>query len=240
LVARYSLRVQQVYRGLLIDNGLHIDPGYCGHIWIPVHNFTTQPRILTPGQEFISVEFNRTTHLPKDVTVIATQDELVSRGIRDELKGSNGRAVKVFYKDFERYQKRHEDFTPRLFWDKFPGETHQSGMLGTEKRLDVVKSEVEADAKKLRSHVEKTLGYFRRIGFFAAIGLIVGLLSILLPILYGEYGKSREIEAQHTVELRDLRERLQEQKSRLDSINLGQIGPNPAPASKPPSQSNAK
>ena len=34
LIARYRLRVHQVYRGLLIDNGLHIDPGYCGYIWI--------------------------------------------------------------------------------------------------------------------------------------------------------------------------------------------------------------
>src|SRR6266581_819967 len=70
LVARYSLRVHQVYRGLLIDNGLHIDPGYCGLIWIPVHNFTTQPRVLLLGDEFISVEFNRTTRLPGAVNMI--------------------------------------------------------------------------------------------------------------------------------------------------------------------------
>ena len=97
IVARYSLRVHQVYRGLLIDNGLHIDPGYHGHIWIPVHNFTTQPRILSQGDEFISVEFNRTTPLPGCVTAIANQEELVARGIRGELKGPRGRAIKVFY-----------------------------------------------------------------------------------------------------------------------------------------------
>src|SRR5208283_5482780 len=105
---------------------------------------TTEPRILPPGQEFISVEFNRTTHLPKDVAAIGTQDELVSRGIRNELKGPSGHVVKVFYKDFERYQKRHEDFTPRLFWDKFPGEKHQSAMLGTERRLDKLRTDVES------------------------------------------------------------------------------------------------
>ncbi len=136
LVARYSLRVQQVYRGLLIDNGLHVDPGYCGYIWIPVHNFTTQSRMLPQGQEFISVEFNRTTCLPKFVADIKSQDELVSLGVRNELRGSNDRRIKVFYKDLERYAKRREDFTPRLFWDKFPGETHKSGMLGTDQRVD--------------------------------------------------------------------------------------------------------
>jgi deoxycytidine triphosphate deaminase len=123
LVARYSLRVHQVYRGLLIDNGLHIDPGYCGRIWIPVHNFTMQPRILSQGDEFISVEFNRTTPLPGTVNAIESEEELVARGIRNELKGTNGRVVKVFYKNLERYQRRNEDFTPRLFWEKFPGES---------------------------------------------------------------------------------------------------------------------
>jgi deoxycytidine triphosphate deaminase len=189
LVARYSLRVHQVCRGLLIDNGLHIDPGYCGYIWIPVHNFTTQPRILAPGQEFISVEFNRTTHLPRDVNMIETQDELVSRGIRNELKGSNGRTVKVFYKDLERYQKRHEDFTPRLFWDKFPGEKHQSAMLGLEQRVEKVKSDTEASVATFRSDVENSLRSFRNVGFLAAIGLIIGLLAIALPILLCRVGE---------------------------------------------------
>jgi len=231
LVARYSLCVHQVYRGLLIDNGLHIDPGYCGYIWIPVHNFTTQPRTLAPSQEFVSVEFNRTTHLPKFVNAIGTQDELVSLGIRNELKGASGHAVKVFYKDLERYQKRHQDFTPRLFWNKFPDEKHQSAMLGTEQRLAKVKKDTEATAVRLQSGMDKRLRSFRNVGFFATIGVILGLLTILLPILYAEYGKSREIEAQHGAEINDLRERLHEQKSRLDAILAAQSAPGPTTAS---------
>ena len=240
LVARYSLRVHQVYRGLLIDNGLHIDPGYCGYIWIPVHNFTTQPRILAPGQEFISVEFNRTTHLPREVTTIANEDDLVVRGIRGDLKGSNGRVVKVFYKDLERYRKRYDDFTPRLFWDKFPGENHQSSMLGTERRLDQVKRDAEKSASQLRTEVEKDLRLFRNVGFIATVGVIIGLLAILLPILYGEYGKSREVEAQHGVDIKELREQLQEQKRQLDGIATDQAVPKGMPAAKSSVGSKAK
>lgn len=225
LVARYSLRVQQVYRGLMIDNGLHIDPGYCGHIWIPVHNFTTQPRSLPSGQEFISVEFNRTTRLPKEVNTIETEDELVMRGTANELKGSHGRVVKVFYKDLERYRDRHKEFTPRLFWDKFPGEKHQSAMLGTEQRLGEVKSDIE---KRLRT--------FRNLGYLATIGLIIGLLAIMLPILYAEWGKSREVEAQYGAEIKDLRDRLQEQKNRLDAIGGGQSAASLARPAKPQSK----
>jgi len=236
LIARYSLRVHQVYRGLLIDNGLHIDPGYCGYIWIPVHNFTTEHRILPQGQEFISVEFNRTTGLPTYVADIKSQDELVSLGIRNELRGSKDRAIKVFYKDLERYKKRNEDFTPRLFWDKFLGETHKSAMLGTEQLLDKVKSDAEAAAASLRNNVEERLDKLRSLGFLAVLALIVALLAILLPILYNEYGKTRDVAAQQGAEIRDLRERLQQQKNRLDAITPRQPASGTAPAATPTSQ----
>jgi deoxycytidine triphosphate deaminase len=233
LVARYSLRVHQVYRGLLIDNGLHIDPGYCGYIWIPVHNFTTQPRILPQGQEFISVEFNRTTRLPAYVEGIKSQDELVALGLRNELKGSKGRSIKVFYKDLERYRKRNEEFTPRLFWDKFLGEKHESAMLGTERRLDKVQAEVEATVRSFEHKLERRLDTLRNVGFLAVAGVIVGILAILLPILYAEYGKSREVAAEHSAEIRELRERLVEQKNRLDAATPRQLTPNPAPPNPP-------
>ena len=232
LVARYSLRVHQVYRGLLIDNGLHIDPGYCGYIWIPVHNFTTQLRVLPQGQEFISVEFNRTTHLPKQVELIKTQDELVELGVRNGINGFKGRPVKVFYKDLEKYRKRTEDFTPRLFWDKFPGESHKSGMLGTENRLDEVQSNVTTTVQGFETKLERRLDSLRNVGFVAVAAIIVGVLGILLPILYAEYGKTREVAAQHEVEIRDLRERIQEQKSRLDAADR-QTTPRQPSASTP-------
>jgi deoxycytidine triphosphate deaminase len=232
LIARYSLRVHQVYRGLLIDNGLHIDPGYCGYIWIPVHNLTTQTRILPQGQEFISVEFNRTTRLPKYVESIKSQDELVSLGLQNELIGSKDRAIKIFYKDPKSYKDRNEDFTPRKFWDKFPGETHQSGMLGTERRVDQLATNVNARVGVFQDDVESSLSSFRKISFLAAIILVVTLLGIVLPIFYNEYGKTLEVEAQHGAEIRDLRERLQEQKNRLDAITTRQSSSNAVPPSK--------
>src|ERR1051326_284891 len=153
LVARYSLRVHQVYRGLLIDNGLHIDPGYSGYIWIPVHNFTMEPRVLSRGHEFISVEFNRTTRLPAKAYRVGSQEELVRLGIDCALNGSAGHPVRVFYKDIESFYRRAEEITPRRFWDKFPGEKHQSGTLATDQRI----LEVEDRVKKARDDTDGSL-----------------------------------------------------------------------------------
>lgn len=222
LVARYSLRVQQVYRGLLIDNGLHIDPGYSGYIWIPVHNFTTQTRILLQGEEFISVEFNRTTPLPACVSAIKSEDELVTLGVQSLLVGAHSRTVKVFYRDLDRYKRRKEDFTPRFFWDKNPGELHKSGTLATGQRLDGISEEVKAAVGALNVEVAHQLEHLRNLDFLAVLGLVVALLAVLLPILYAEYGKSREVEAQQGAEIRDLRELLQEQGKRLEAITARQ------------------
>jgi hypothetical protein len=124
----------------------------------------------------------------------------------------------VFYKDLERYRRRNEDFTPRLFWDKFPGEKHQSAMLGTDQRMDRLRGDVEQSIQRLRN-----IGWFALAGFTLAI--LGTILGILLPILYAEYGKSREAAAQLGAEIRDLRDRLQEQKNRLDAITSGQRVP---------------
>jgi deoxycytidine triphosphate deaminase len=230
LVARYSLRVHHVYRGLLIDNGLHVDPGYTGHIWIPVHNFTTQPRILPQGQEFISVEFNRTTRLPACVDSIANQDELVSLGLNTQLKGASGRPIKLFYKDFDRYRKRHDDFTPRLFWDKFPGETHQSAMLATDQRLNNIKGQVEGSVEEFKKTVDRKFTF----GWIGALGLVVAVLGILLPILYAEYGKTRETDAQQNVELKDLHNKVLSQQAEIDSLRRSQQTSTPAPVEQKP------
>jgi deoxycytidine triphosphate deaminase len=232
VVARYSLRVGQVYRGLLIDNGLHIDPGYSGHIWIPVHNFTMQPRVLMRAEEFISVEFNRTTRLPRDVHAIRSQDELVSYGLNSKLKGAGGHAIKIFYKDLERYKSRHDDFTPRLFWDKFPGERHTSGTLATDQRMDKLDQRMDKLKQDVGITLEKRIESLRSFGIVASIaaftGLIVAIFGILLPILYAEFGKNREAVIQNASEIGQLRQLVQEQKERLDTLARPQAGAAPA------------
>ena len=197
-----------------------------------VHNFTTQTRILPQGQEFISVEFNRTTPLPRLVEDIKNQDELVSLGVRNLLLGAKGCAVKVFYKDLDRYNRRNEDFTPRLFWDKFPGESHESAMLGTEQRLDTVRDEIRVTVGDLTREVKRQIDGLRNIGLFASVLLLVALLAILLPLWYNAIGGAREAVARQEGEIKHLRERLLEQKNRLDAITVNHTA---APAELPPS-----
>lgn len=93
MIARYSLRVDQVYRGLILDNGLQIDPGYHGHINVPVYNFTNEPKTLEYHERILSVEFVKTTAFVPDPAISAEEErEWVNSGVVNK----DGYPLKVF------------------------------------------------------------------------------------------------------------------------------------------------
>lgn len=82
LVARYSLRVHQVYRGLILDNGLQVDPGFHGRINVPVYNFTNEEKTLEFKESLLSVEFVKTTPFAPNPPIDSDEErEWVSRDL---------------------------------------------------------------------------------------------------------------------------------------------------------------
>jgi deoxycytidine triphosphate deaminase len=79
LVGRFNLKIRYVYRGLLLGTGPHIDPGYIGRIYIPLHNFTNESVNIYIDDSFVSFEFARTAPIrfPSNISnsVPATLEE---------------------------------------------------------------------------------------------------------------------------------------------------------------------
>jgi deoxycytidine triphosphate deaminase len=63
LIARWSLRVTDIYRGLLWTGGPQVDPGWAGQLFCPVYNLGEQDIELRAGQPFFTMDFTRTTPL---------------------------------------------------------------------------------------------------------------------------------------------------------------------------------
>lgn len=171
MVARYSLRVTQVYRGLLIDNGLHVNPGYHGPIYVPVHNFSAEERILSEGDAFLSVEFVRTTPLPAQTASIGTEAELVRTHGKDGIPGQSGYSVLLFNRNPDDLKKSPR--TPTDFWNKSPGEKHNSGII----------SQLES----LRADVASKLKWTRRLGYFGFITILVAFFTAVFPWISSRY-----------------------------------------------------
>jgi len=182
IVARYSLRVTQVYRGLLIDNGLQIDPGYHGHIYVVVHNLSNESRPVQFGDEFLSIEFTRTTpFVPSTSAALKGERDL----IRPEgANGFAGRPLSIFTKKLEDLGVSRE---PTFFWLKQGENDHRSSTHEMRERL----SRVESNAKKfeeelttrLLGHEARTTEAVRSLRNISFVGLTAIAAAVLIGIL---------------------------------------------------------
>ena len=61
LVARWNLRVTNIYEGLLWTGGPQVDPGWEGQLFCPIYNLAERPVVLTFGQPLFTIDFVQTT-----------------------------------------------------------------------------------------------------------------------------------------------------------------------------------
>jgi deoxycytidine triphosphate deaminase len=59
IALRFNLKIPNVYRGLLLGTGPLIDPGWAGHLSIPLHNLTTNEYTFRGGEPLIWMEFTK-------------------------------------------------------------------------------------------------------------------------------------------------------------------------------------
>jgi hypothetical protein len=137
--------------------------------------------------------------------------------LSEKLIGSNDRPINIFYKDRAGYESRQKDFVPPVFWNKFPGEKHESGMLGIGRR-----------ALEVQKNTERSLNRFRNIGYGVLAASVIALLGIILPIWYGKIGNmSDATAAEIKTEIRSLRDQVQQQQVQIETLSARGAGANP-------------
>ena len=66
LVARWSLRVQKIYEGLLWTGGPQVDPGWVGQLFCPIYNLSERDVELCLHAGLFTIDFINTTPLTGD------------------------------------------------------------------------------------------------------------------------------------------------------------------------------
>jgi deoxycytidine triphosphate deaminase len=59
IAMRFNLNINNVHRGILLGTGPVVDPGFEGHLLIPLHNLTTSTYYFHEGETFIWAEFTK-------------------------------------------------------------------------------------------------------------------------------------------------------------------------------------
>jgi deoxycytidine triphosphate deaminase len=61
IAMRFNLKINNVHRGILLGTGPLVDPGYEGHLLIPLHNLTTNTYYFQQNETFVWAEFTKTS-----------------------------------------------------------------------------------------------------------------------------------------------------------------------------------
>lgn len=63
ILARFNLRVNWVYDGILLGTGPQVDPGFSGFLSCPLYNLTNADLTIKRGAPFATIDFEKTTTL---------------------------------------------------------------------------------------------------------------------------------------------------------------------------------
>ncbi|HWY53088.1 MAG TPA: hypothetical protein VNZ03_01415 [Terriglobales bacterium] len=63
IIGRFNIRVNWVYDGVLLGTGPQVDPGFSGALSCPLYNLTNMDLTIMRGQDFATIDFEKTTTL---------------------------------------------------------------------------------------------------------------------------------------------------------------------------------
>lgn len=96
IIARFNLRVNWVYDGILLGTGPQVDPGFEGFLSCPLYNLTDGDIIIKRGDDFATIDFEKTTALLPN-RPLNEKKELISNAQNKGLV-HDGDDVYSFYK----------------------------------------------------------------------------------------------------------------------------------------------
>jgi deoxycytidine triphosphate deaminase len=154
LALRFNLRITHVYRGLLVGTGPLVDPGFHGHLHLPLHNLTANRYRLVGGEGLIWVEVTKT--------------EPPQRAEKD----LEPRVAEIFD-----YPDAKKDLTLRQYLRKAdPNRPIRSSIPQIEADVQLRLSEAQAAVREALTAVRRAQ---RREVIAAAIGVIAVVLALI-------------------------------------------------------------
>ncbi|MDR4481335.1 MAG: hypothetical protein R3B37_16505 [Nitrospira sp.] len=243
MIARFNLRVKQVYRGLLLGTGPQVDPGFRGHLNCPIHNFTDEPKRIRFREPLATIDFEKTTAFGQIYFSGKTAEQMRSipyadmRRSSESIAGINSLPCKIFEVVNDRplrgYLPGGESVRSSVY--ELHEQVQQFG-----KDIENHKNEIQTQVGQLKSDLQKELNFYRNISIWGGGGALLAMIALVLSVyfhledyLFNSYRDLQDRFREMSISI----ERLKESSRTLSSME----GPTLAPTRQiPPSQIQSK
>ncbi len=105
IIARFNLRVNWVYDGILLGTGPQVDPGFTGFLSCPLYNLTDADVTIKRDQDFATIDFEKTTSFLKGFP-LEKKKEFVNAS-QDKQLQRVGKEIYSFYRAPELKPLKH-------------------------------------------------------------------------------------------------------------------------------------
>ncbi len=117
LIARWNLRVKLVYEGLIWVGGPQVDPGYEGHLYCPLYNFSNRKVELVYKAPIFTIDFVKTTPFGEGCTTWERKTKPDALGAHDihRLQSAPSEDLKKMGDSIQQMGERTERFQSVVF-----------------------------------------------------------------------------------------------------------------------------
>jgi deoxycytidine triphosphate deaminase len=240
MIARFNLRVKQVYRGLLLGTGPQVDPGFRGHLNCPIHNFTDEPKRIRFRDPLATIDFEKTTTFGQIYFSGKTEEQIRilpfadMRKSSESIAGLNNLPCKIFEivndRPLRGYLPGGESVRSSVY--ELQEQVQQFG-----KDIESYRTELKDQVIQLRRDLEKELAFYRNISIWGGAGALLAMIALLVSVYF-------HLEDYLFNSYRDLQDKFHEMSLSVDrlkessrSLSSVVVPPSSAAAKKPVSVS---
>lgn len=204
IIARFNLKINHIYKGILLGTGPIIDAGFVGKLSIPLHNLTNNDYEFVGGETLIWMEFQKIS-LPHPFAS--------NENKRAKLTPPRRFGVYREYSNEKNFLKRDvEDYLK---------DAHHGPIESSLPNIVKTYEKIEGDVKKERDKVNDLISKFNwmaGLSFVAILSMVATIINILYTDLRDTKSKLDLSNKQHESRLVKDSMQLIELRHELDSV----------------------
>lgn len=166
IIARYNLKSKWVHQGLLLGTGPIVDPELQARLLIPVHNFSSHPVRIDHNDEFISVEFTKTSNPDQQL-------------ILENKKPAKYKNNENWNFDFNKYRQRiGNKQVESSVLSQF--QSYDKAITFYKETTEKIIKDNEKAINDLKDEYNETIRRYTRYNFIGIMGTIIGIVVLVI------------------------------------------------------------